>query len=250
MFCTGRRTRDNQKECVVISVAQIDYWAASGSGLFHRASPVAKGFFFLLVVVAAVIARNPYPLAAVYAVLLMVAAATGLPWGKVVILSWYGAVFAFLYAISLQGGVWAAALFILKAITPAFAILMVIMSTPYPRIFSLLSALLPEILAAGLFMTYRTLFILLNMMENFAASIRLRGGFSPGSLYKNSANIAKGIGMVLVRSVERASRLYAVMVVRGYNGSMAEKGNIRLHPEDWLPLGTGILVLVIVIVWK
>ena len=101
---------------------------------------------------------------------------------------------------------------------------MLIVSTPYPRIFSLLSAVLPEILAAGLFMTYRTLFILLDMMDNFVAAIRLRGGFSPGSLYKNSANISKGIGMLLVRAVERSSRLYAVMMVRGYSGSMAEQG--------------------------
>jgi cobalt/nickel transport system permease protein len=114
----------------------------------------------------------------------------------------------------------------------------------------LLSVLLPEILAAGLFMTYRTLFILLDMMDNFAAAIRLRGGFSPGSLYKNSANISRGIGMLLVRAVERASRLYAVMVVRGYNGSMAEKGTIRLQQQDWLPLGAGAIVLMLVLVWK
>ena len=185
-----------------------------------------------------------------YGVLLAVAAASGLPWLKVMGLSWYAALFAILFAISLRGGVWLASLFIVKAITPSFAMLMLIVSTPYPKIFSLLSAVLPEILAAGLFMTYRTLFILLDMMDSFAAAIRMRGGFSPGSLYKNSANISKGIGMLLVRAVERASRLYAVMVVRGYSGSMAEKGIIRFQREDWLPLGTGTAVFVLVLIWK
>jgi len=123
-------------------------------------------------------------------------------------------------------------------------------STPYPRIFSLFSALLPEVLAAGLFMTYRTLFILLDMMDNFAAAIRMRGGFSPGSLYKNGANISKGVGMLLVRAVERASSLYAVMVARGYSGSMAEQAPVRFHREDWLPLGAGTAVLVLVLLWK
>ena len=99
-------------------------------------------------------------------------------------------------------------------------------------------------------MTYRTLFILLGMMDNFVAAIRLRGGFSPGSLYKNGANISKGIGMLLVRAVERSSRLYAVMVVRGYSGSMAETGPVRLHREDWLPLGTGSVILLLVLFWK
>jgi energy-coupling factor transporter transmembrane protein EcfT len=182
-----------------------------------------------------------------YALLLVVAVASGLPWLRVAMLSLYSALFAVLYGISLRGGFWVAALFIVKAITPSLAMLMLIVSTPYPRIFSLLSVALPEMLAAGLFMTYRTLFILLDMMDNFAAAIRLRGGFSPGSLYTNSINIARGIAMLLVRAVERASNLYAVMVVRGYNGSMADKGAIRLNRGDWLPLGTGVLVLMLVL---
>lgn len=234
----------------MIDVARIDHWAASGSGPFHRSSPIAKVFFLLLVVSAAVIAKNPSALLAGYGALLVVAALSGLPWPRVMALSWYAAVFALLYSLSIRGGLWIRALFIVKAITPSFAMLMLIVSTPYPRIFSLLSSVLPEIIAGGLFMTYRTLFILLDMMDNFAASIRLRGGFSPGSLYKNSANISQGIAMLVVRAVERASRIYAVMVVRGYSGSMAEKASVRLHPEDWLPLSTGAAVLLLVILWK
>jgi len=234
----------------VIDVARIDHWAASGIGPFHRASTIAKVIFVFMVVAAAVVARNPYPLMAGYGLLLVVAVASGLPWLRVAMLSLYSALFAILYGISLRGGFWVAALFIVKAITPSCAMLMLIVSTPYPRIFSLLSAVLPEMLAAALFMTYRTLFILLDMMNNFAAAIRLRGGFSPGSLYKNSINISRGIAMLLVRAVERASNLYAVMVVRGYNGSMAEKSAIRLQRHDWLPLGTGAMVLLLVLLLK
>lgn len=234
----------------MIDVARIDHWAASGSGPLHRASPVAKVIFLLLVVSAAVISKNPYSLMVGYGVLVITAAVSGLPWSRVMFLSWYAAVFALMFSLSIRGGFWLRALFIVKAITPSFAMLMLIVSTPYPRIFSLISSVLPEMLAAGLFMTYRALFILLDMMDNFAAAIRLRGGFSPGSLYKNSANISKGIAMLLVRAVERAQRIYAVMVVRGYSGSMAEKGTIRLQRADWLPLGTGCAVLLLVIVWK
>jgi cobalt/nickel transport system permease protein len=233
----------------VIDVARIDHWAASGSGPFHKSSTASKAIFLLLVVSAAVLSRNPYPLVTGYGFLLAIAAATGLPWVKAAVLSWYAAIFAFLYGVSLGGGTWIVSLFIVKAITPALAMAIFIVSTPYPRIFSLLSGILPEALAAGLFMTYRTLFILLDMMNNFGAGIRLRGGFSPRSLIKNSTNISRGIGMLLIRSLERASRLYAVMVVRGYNGSMAEKGSIRFQKYDWLPLGMGAFVLMLVFAW-
>jgi energy-coupling factor transporter transmembrane protein EcfT len=246
-----KKKTDRQDEgSTVIDVARIDHWAASGTGPFHRASVMSKMLFLLFVVAAAVTARSPYPLMAGYAGILLAAVLAGLPWVRMAALSLYAVVFAVLYGISLRGGWWLFALLIFKAITPSLAMLTLVVTTPYPKIFSFLSAALPEILAAGLFMTYRTLFILLDMMDNFVAAIRLRGGFSPGSLAKNSSNLAKGIGMLLVKAVERASRLYAVMAVRGYSGSMAQIGGGSFHREDYLPIGAGGMVLVIALVWR
>ncbi len=234
----------------MMDVARIDYWAASGSGPLHRASALSKVIFVLLVVTASVVTHGPWSLAAGYVVLLLLAASSRLPWLKVVALSLYSAVFALLYGLSLRGGSQVYALLVLKAITPALAMLTLIVSTPYPKIFGLLSTVLPELLSAGLFMTYRTLFILLGMMDNFAVSIRLRGGFSPGSIYQNGANISKGIAMLLVKAVERATRLYAVMAVRGYQGSMARAEIGWFSRDDWLPLGAGLIVLTLVLVWR
>ncbi len=243
------RTRTAAHEdTVMIDVARIDHWASSGSGPMHKASPLAKMLFLLFVVAAAVTAKSPYPLIAGYAGILAVAVLSRLPWTRMVMLSLYAVVFALLYGVSLRGGWWIFTLLVFKAITPSLAMITLIVSTPYPKIFSLISAVLPEMLAAGLFMTYRTLFILLDMMDNFAAAIRLRGGFSPGSLFKNSANISRGIAMLLVRAVERASRLYAVMSVRGYSGSMAERGEISFTRADWLHILTGTLVLMMVMI--
>lgn len=234
----------------MIDVARIDYWAAGGAGALHRSSALSKMLFLVLVVAGAVTARSAYPLMAGYALMIAAAAAAGLPWARMAGLSLYAALFALLYAVTLRGGIPVYALLVFKAITPSFAMLVLVATTPYPRIFSLLTGLLPEVLAAGLFMTYRTLFILLDMMDNFAVSIRLRGGFSPGSLYKNSSNLSKGIGMLLVRAVERSSRVYAVMAVRGYSGSMAEKGEESLRGRDWPPLVMGAVILALAVLWR
>ncbi len=234
----------------MIDVTRVDYWAANGSGPLHRASVSSKLLLVACTVAAAILAREPLPLAAVYIFLLVVAAASALPWRAIMLLSFYAAVFALFYALSLRGRPSLYALLLLKAVTPAFAVGMLITSTPYPRIFSLLSAALPEVLAAGLFMTYRTLFILLDMMHNFATAIRLRGGFSPGNLVKNGASIAKGIGALLVQAVERSQRLFAVMSVRGYSGSMAGRSVAGLTRHDWLPLGAGGCVLALSLAWR
>lgn len=233
----------------MIDVARIDQWASGGDSLLHRASAAAKLLFVLLVVAGAVIARDPLPLALGFGLLLAVAVAIGLPWRAIGLLSLYAALFALLYAASLRRGAWVYALVLLKSVTPAFAVGMLITTTPYPRIFSLLSTFLPEIVASGLFMTYRSFFILLDMMDSFGTSIKLRGGFSPGNIIRNGGNMAKGIGALLVRAVERSSRLYAVMSVRGYNGSMAEPATGTFANQDWLPLGAGAAVLVLVLAW-
>jgi len=234
----------------VIDIARIDHWAANGVSRFHRASVLSKSLFLLCVIATAVATKDPEPLAVVCSGLVVLAALSGLPWMAIGILSLYAAVFALLYAISLGGGLWTYALLLLKAVTPAYAVGMLVASTPYPRIFSFLGTFLPEVIAAGMFMTYRTLFILLDMMNNFGMAIRLRGGFSPGNIIKNGSNVAKGIGMLLVRAVERSQRLYAVMAVRGYNGSMAEKTVGTFDRSDWLPLAAGSGVVALALLWR
>ncbi len=235
----------------MIDVARIDYWAASGDGALHRSSVLGKLVFVALVVSAAVLSRSVAALAAGYVLLIVVAAAARLPLMRIVALSLYAALFAALYGISLRdAGPAVYGLVVFKAVTPALAVLMLIVSTPYPRLFSLVSAVLPELPAAGLFMTYRTFFILLDMMNNVLVSLRLRAGLTRGRIAKTIANIPSGIAMMIVAAVERSSRLYAVMAVRGYSGSMAEKEEARLTSRDWLPLGTGALVLLLAAVLR
>jgi energy-coupling factor transporter transmembrane protein EcfT len=233
----------------MIDVARIDYWAAHGAGPFHRASVPSKLLFLFAVIAASVMARDPLQLAVVYGGLLVAAAASALPWTAILLLSLSAAVFAVLYALSLRGGAGMFALLLLKAVTPAYAAGMVVTSTPYPKLFSFLGAFLPEVLTAGLFMTYRTLFILIDLMDDFATAIRLRGGFTQGSIRKNGSNFAKGIGALLVQAVDRASRLYAVMAVRGYSGSMAEASIGKLGWHDWLPVVAGGSALASAFLW-
>ena len=66
---------------------------------------------------------------------------------------------------------------------------------------------------------------------------------------KNSGNISKGVGMLFVKAVERSSRIYAVMSVRGCSGKMAQAEVERMKKEDWLPLGMGITILLLVVLW-
>lgn len=233
----------------MIDVARIDYWASSGSGIFHKASVSAKLCFVVMVVAAAVAACSVAALAIGYAILLVTAYLAGLPAKRIAPLSFYAAIFAALYGLSLKGvSASVYMLVILKAITPALAVLMLITSTPYPRIFSLAATVLPELLAAGLFMTYRSFFILLDLMNNFVVALRLRAGIERGRIIRTVMAIPRGIAMLLVSAVERSSRLYAVMTVRGYTGSMAEREGWHLRRHDTLPLAIGAAILILAVI--
>ena len=75
-------------------------------------------------------------------------------------------------------------------------------------------------------------------MGNFTVALRLRGGLRPEPDRKEPLPIfPEGIAMLLVAAVERSSRLYAVMAVRGYSGSMAEKERRVSQARLGIPLG-------------
>src|SRR5512139_4224870 len=76
--CIRARIREYNEETVLIDVARIDHWAASGTGPFHRASTFSKILFLLLVVGGAVTAKSPYPLMTAYAVILVVVSSSRL----------------------------------------------------------------------------------------------------------------------------------------------------------------------------
>lgn len=235
----------------MIDVARIDFWAASGSSFFHRASVMSKLILVLSVVSAAVLSRSFHALAAGYGLLVAVSAMAGLPSLRISGLSLYAAIFAAFYGISLKGaGLPEYGLLIFKAVTPALSVLILISSTPYPRLFSFIDKVLPELLAAGLFMTYRTFFILLDLMHHFTIALRLRAGLSRASRLRTISAVPRAIAMLLVKTVERSSRMYAVMTVRAYSGSMAEAERARLTRYDWLPIGAGLAVISLVILWR
>ncbi len=235
----------------MIDVARIDFWAASGSSLFHRASVLSKLILVVLVVTASVLSRSFHALAAGYALLMAVSAAAGLPFFRMAALSLYAAVFAGLYGLSLRGaGLPEYGLLIFKAVTPAFSVLILISTTTYPRLFSFIGNLLPGLLSSGLFMTYRTLFILLDLMHHLTIALRLRAGLSRAGELRTISALPRALAMLLVKTVESSSRMYAVMTVRSYSGSMAEAERLRLTRHDWLPVGAGLAVLGLVISWR
>jgi cobalt/nickel transport system permease protein len=84
---------------------------------------------------------------------------------------------------------------------------------------------LPGAFKQNLLLTGQYMEILLGEVNRMQRSAQLRGlGGAAGWLRYASAAM---IGTLYLRSLERAERVYAAMVVRGYNGSLPVDSNIR-----------------------
>jgi len=205
-----------------MDIARIDYWATSGTSTVHKATAYSKVAASALVVATVVVSRDLYVLVTLYALVLVTVRAAGLPLKKVLAISLYPGLFAVLFALSQAGQGWALpAVIIMKALTAATAMLLLVSTTPYADVVGLFGRFLPRVVADGLFMTYRSFFILIKMLDNFLDALKLRGGYSPRRLVRNAGNMASGVGMLFIRAYDLSQRLYDVMSVRGYSGKLS-----------------------------
>ena len=227
-----------------MDVSAIDYYANHGTSFLHGARALSKIIFAGLVVASVVISSSFYLLLAVYISLLTLIIWTRLPVLKIVTIAAYPAIFALIFVAASWNGSWVSAgVIVLKALSAALAMVILIVTTPYPDVFSSIGPVLPGIITEGLFLTYRSLFILLELTDNLVKGLRVRGGLTRGRYIKNVANFSSGIGLLLVRGLDLSEKFYGVLNVRGYSGRIS--GGERYKKtgvSDFTALAIGALI--------
>ncbi len=210
-----------------MDITRIDYWAASGKSVIHRSSPVSKVLATSMVIASVVITKDLRLLAGLYLSVLMTVRLSMIPVRYVIAISLLPAAFTILYALSLASGGWMLpAAIMLKAVTAASSMILLISTTPFTEVMDLAGRWMPRVIRDGIFMTYRSFFILFELMNNFLAALRLRGGLGPRRLVSNATNMASGIGMLFIVAYEKSQRLYDVMSIRGYSGRLSARRDI------------------------
>jgi cobalt/nickel transport system permease protein len=230
-----------------MDVALIDYWALQGKGPYHRASAESKVLATALVLAGVLVAGDMVTLLAIYLFLAAVTATSRLPLGRVLTIAAYPAVFGVLFAVSRWDGTFATPTgILLRAMDASLAVVLLIVTTPYPEIFSVLRVLMPRALADALFLSYRSLFILLRLVSELITALRIRGGLDRRRYVDTLRNLGQGLGNVIVHAVDLSERFYEVLRIRGYSGRLASSSHFRgLTRADAAPLlvSTSILSL-------
>jgi len=219
-------------------IGDVDSLATHGTSALHAAAPAAKLVAFALILAAVVVGNNVLVLLAILLVLTTLAAGTGLPLRRMLPLAAYSGVLAAFFAFAIAPGWLGAALIIGKAITAAFAAVTLLFTTPYPFVFAPIQRFLPVILGDALFMTYRSLFLMIDRFDQVLTAARLRAGLVGANPLRSAGVVTRSLAGMLLYSVDLSQRTYDVMRLRGYDGRLS------VHiPRSQRPVLSGALIL-------
>ena len=202
-------------------IAAIDNMANNGDSFLHHARPVTKVIVTFSLLAGLIFTNHIYKAAILLLIPVVFILLSGVNIRQILHLAAYPIVFSLLFAlIQLQQSWEAGLLVLLKAFGAALNMLVLISTTPYTDVFGVFSYVLPGVIVDVFIFTYRSLFILLDKLENMVKSVRLRGGLHPMRLVFNLKNAAGALGVMTIHAFDMSERLYRIYSIRGYHGKI------------------------------
>jgi cobalt/nickel transport system permease protein len=234
-----------------VDVTAVDRSAVLGTSALHRADPAMKVTAAALVLAAVVVAADPLLVAGVAIALTAAAAALRLPLRQMVPLALYPALFALVFAFAAAPGPVTGALFVLKAVTAALTMVVLMFTTPYPQVFAPIQRVTPVIVGDVLLMTYRSLFILADKFADLVRAVRLRAGISTRQPVRSARATRRALGGLLLYSFDLSQREYDVLRLRGYEGRLrATPQQSTSRAADLGSLGAGAVFLALSVAFR
>jgi len=207
----------------VIQLSYLDYSAVEGKSRLHRYSPMVKMIGMGLVLFGVVTLRSLTGLLLLYAFLLALFLMSRIPL-KIFSLTLYPLIFA-LFFIFLSGfQIYFILLLFLKVLCGSTGVVLLLATTPYPSVFRALGKFLPALFVTALFLTYRSVFILLEVFEETEHALHLRGGVQWRHPWRTLINISNAFGHLLIKGIDNSEKMYESMVLRGFKDKIHYRG--------------------------
>lgn len=235
----------------MIEYPEIDRYASLDS-LLHRFDPRAKiiAFLFLIFSVVLVPDLKIALIGLLFAIFLLVLSKIPLAfvlnylkWVAAFILSFFvilaftvpGEEIARFYFLSITAeGLYTGSLITLRAFSAVILIFPMIGTMRFDTTIKALNKLkFPNSLVQMLMFTYRYIFVFVDEFQRIWTAMESRGFKLRTTFYALGA-IGKAMGMLFVRSYERAERVYNAMRSRGYTGNPKTLVEFKIQLRDYL----------------
>ncbi len=207
----------------MIQLSYLDYIAVERKSLLHRLSPKWKIIGMIVVLFVIVTVRNLPALFFLYIVLLSLYFTAKVPL-KIFSLTLYPLIFAVLFIFLSGFQIFFILLIFLKVLCGSTGVVLLLATTPYPSIFSTLGRVLPSSFVIALFLTYRSIFILLTVLEDTQHALHLRGGVQWKHPWRSLINISNAFGHLIIQGIDASEKMYESMVLRGFEGKIHYRG--------------------------
>ena len=207
----------------MIQLSYLDYLAVEGKSFLHRLSPTLKIIGMLMVLSSIVILRNLSGLFLLYGILLALFFICRLPL-RIFFLTLYPLIFAVLFIFISGFQIHFILLVFLKGLSGSTGVVLLLATTPYPLIFRTLDRILPSLFVTALFLTYRSIFILLKVLEETQHALYLRGGFQWRHPWRSLNNISNAFGHLIIKGIDASEKMYESMLLRGFKNKIHYRG--------------------------
>ena len=207
----------------MIQLSYLDYIAVERKSVLHRLSPTLKIIGIVLVLLGLVMLRNLPGLLLLYGILLALFFLSRIP-VKIFPLTLYPLIFAFLFIFISGFQIHFIIMVFLKVLCGSTGVVLLLATTPYPSIFSVLGRVLPSTFVTALFLTYRSIFILLNIFEETQQALYLRGGFQWRHPWRSLSNISNAFGHLIIKGIDASEKMYESMMLRGFKNKIYYRG--------------------------
>jgi len=210
-----------------VHLADIDYMAIHQQSLFHQAHPLIKSIFSFFIIGIFIFSSDLEKNLGLLILLFFMSIGARLSFALLFHLLLYPLFFGTLFSF-LMGGLWTqkGLLLLLRAVGVAWSFIFLLMTTPYTDVFRVFSFFMPSILVDIFLLTYRSIFVLLDSIENMFQVVRLRGGYDPWKIIKNAKNLSKMLGVIFLHAIEMSERMYQIYELRGYEGKLPKTQKI------------------------
>jgi len=200
-----------------IKISHIDYIATFGDTFLHKITAKAKLIDALIIVIATFSAQYNMTLIIMYCLMMLYLTFSSFPKKKFLAISFYPIIFLLFFLFSYENLSEDTAIrLIFRVLCISSTFTFVILSTPFIQIFKVLNKILPDFIINTLFNTYRSLFVISEILSNLLVSLRIRGDLTPKKPIYSLKVIGNLVGFFVIKSLEKGENMYEAIKLRGY----------------------------------
>ena len=151
-----------------------------------------------------------------------------------------------LMGIPISWGLLSFASILIKTVLTVMAVLILIAATPMDRLaHELIRLRIPKIFVMQIMLTYRYLGLLITEAGNMTTAYHLRSSRQKGIRMEHAGTF---MGQLLLRSFDRAEKVYVAMKLRGFDGEYHFAQSEKMKTSDYL-YGLTLCILFLLMRW-